>query len=191
MTRLAALALTVLMVVTASGAARAEAAPGLWTLLASPGHFALIRHATAPGGGDPAGFRVDDCATQRNLSDQGRAEAAAVGAAFRSNGLASARVLSSQWCRCLETARLLDLGTVAPWPLLNSFFGTPENGPAQIAALKTALATLDLATPLVLVTHHTVVLGLTGVAPASGEMVVVRRATDGTLAVAGRIQPPK
>jgi phosphohistidine phosphatase SixA len=160
-------------------------------LLATPGHFALIRHATAPGGGDPAGFRLDDCSTQRNLSDAGREEARALGRALRSAGIASARVRSSQWCRCLETARLIDVGAVEPWPLINSFFGTPERGPAQTAALADALKTYDLATPLILVTHHTVVIGLVGTAPASGEIVIVRRAPDGTLAVAGRVPPPR
>lgn len=160
-------------------------------LLSAPGHLGIMRHATAPGGGDPAGFRLDDCATQRNLSDAGREEARAMGRAIRASlgadALARLRVRSSQWCRCLETARLLDLGAVEPWPLVNSYFGAPEKGPAQIAALKAALATLDLTAPLVLVSHHTVVIGLAGVAPASGEMVILRREPSGALVVAARV----
>jgi phosphohistidine phosphatase SixA len=171
--------------------AHAEKLDNVWHLLTQPGFFGMMRHATAPGGGDPAGFRLDDCTTQRNLSDGGRDEARAIGRMLAGKGLAKMRVRSSQWCRCLETAHLLDLGTVEPWPLLNSFFGTPEKGPAQTAALVDALKTYDLDTPLLLVTHHTVIIGVTSIAPSSGEIVVVRRDTDGTLHFAGRIPPQR
>ena len=77
----------------------------LWQALASGGHVALIRHAEAPGIGDPAEFDLDDCSTQRNLSEQGRAQAKAIGDRFRANGISVAQVQSSQWCRCLETAQ--------------------------------------------------------------------------------------
>src|SRR5918998_375059 len=84
-----------------------------WAALRQGGHVALMRHADAPGGaGDPPGFRLDDCATQRNLSPKGRAEAAAAGAKFRAERVAVAKVLSSPWCRCLDTARLMDVGPV-------------------------------------------------------------------------------
>lgn len=162
----------------------------LWTLAALPGHIVLIRHATAPGNGDPAGFDIENCATQRLLSEAGRAEARAIGGEFRDNGIPRARVLSSRWCRCHETAQLLNLGTVEPWPLLNSFYGTPDRGPQQTAALREALKSFDLSSPVVLVTHHTVIAALVGVPPASGEIVVVKRERDGSLVVAGRISPP-
>lgn len=162
----------------------------LWTLAASPGHLILIRHATAPGNGDPAGFDIENCATQRLLSEAGRAEARAIGVEFRDNGIPRARVFSSRWCRCHETAQLLSLGKVEPWPLLNSFYGTPEKGPPQTAALREALTSFDLSSPVVLVTHHTVIASLVGVPPASGEIVVVKRELDGSLKVAGRIPPP-
>lgn len=162
----------------------------LWKLAATPGHLVLIRHATAPGNGDPAGFDLANCATQRLLSEGGRAEARAIGEEFRDNGIPRARVYSSRWCRCHETAQLLSLGTVEPWALLNSFYGTPEKGAAQIAELRAALLPFDLSSPAVLVTHHTVIASLTGVAVTSGEIVVVKREQDGTLAVAGRIPPP-
>ena len=87
----------------------------LWAALRAGGHVALIRHALAPGTGDPAGFRVDDCATQRNLSPTGRAQARAIGERFRANGIDTAAVLSSQWCRCLDTARELALGEITPF----------------------------------------------------------------------------
>lgn len=185
------LLLALAMMLVAAAPARAENPAALLKLLSTPGHFGIIRHATAPGGGDPPGFRLDDCATQRNLSDGGREEARAIGRLLRASGIARARVRSSQWCRCLETARLLDVGEVEPWPLLNSFFGKPEVGPGQTAALREAMTRLDLSTPLILVTHHTVIIGLVGPAVTSGEMVVVRREPSGALAVAGRIPPPR
>ena len=81
-----------------------------WTALHAGRHVALMRHTDAPGGaGDPPGFRVDDCATQRNLSAKGRADAASIGARLRSEGIAVERILSSPWCRCMDTATLLQL----------------------------------------------------------------------------------
>ena len=88
-----------------------------WTALHAGRHVALMRHADAPGGaGDPAGFRVDDCATQRNLSAKGRADALRIGARLRSEGIAVERILSSPWCRCLDTATLLEAGAVQAEP---------------------------------------------------------------------------
>ncbi len=92
------------------------------TELAKPGRVLMLRHAQAPGVGDPPGFRLDDCATQRNLDDSGRRQARALGSRLANAGVATARVYSSQWCRCLETARLLQLGPVSELPALNSFF---------------------------------------------------------------------
>ncbi|MCK6409580.1 MAG: histidine phosphatase family protein, partial [Thauera sp.] len=83
----------------------ATAEEALWKALREGGHVALMRHAVAPGVGDPPGFRLDDCATQRNLSAAGRRQAQAIGERFRANGIATAAVFSSQWCRCLDTAR--------------------------------------------------------------------------------------
>ena len=92
---------------------------------------ALMRHATAPGTGDPAGFALGDCTTQRNLSAAGREQARATGARLRAAGIAMARIYSSQWCRCLETARLLGLGEVTELPALNSFFGERAQAPGR------------------------------------------------------------
>ena len=88
-----------------------------WAALDRPGAFAIMRHALAPGTGDPAGFTLEDCSTQRNLDDRGRAQALAIGAAFRARGVQFDAVLSSQWCRCQETASLLELGEVTPAPV--------------------------------------------------------------------------
>ena len=80
----------------------------------------MIRHAYAPGTGDPADFTIGDCTTQRNLDDQGREQARNIGAWLRERGINSARVYSSQWCRCLETAERMDLGTVVELPVTDA-----------------------------------------------------------------------
>ena len=158
-----------------------------WVALRRPGHFALIRHALAPGNNDPPGFRLDDCATQRNLSTEGRTQAVRIGNLFRANGIASAHVHSSQWCRCLETANLIRLGEVQPQPLLNSFVQDPARGATQIEALRPWINQIDLATPTVFVTHQVVVTALSEIFPGSGEIVVMQRTADGRLAVQGRL----
>lgn len=166
-----------------------EAEEALWNALGSGEAVALIRHALAPGTGDPAGFKLDDCATQRNLSEEGRRQARQIGKAFRKNGIASAQVWSSRWCRCLETARLLELGSVQPLPSLDSFFRQPGRGPAQTAALREFLSQPHDGSPRVLVTHQVNITGLTGIVPRSGEMVVVQPQADGDILVMGRLIP--
>lgn len=164
-------------------ALRAE--EGAWALLRAGRAAAILRHAIAPGGGDPPGFRLDDCATQRNLSAEGRAQATAIGAEFRARGIAAATVLSSGWCRCLETARLLALGPVSREAALDSFFADRSLGPARTEALRGLLAAWS-GGPLVLVTHQVNITALTGVFPASGEAVLVR--TGGEPEVLARLR---
>ena len=167
---------------------RGDVAP-LWRALATPGHIALMRHALAPGTGDPAHFDVGDCATQRNLSAAGRSQAARIGAGFRAQGIAAARVMTSQWCRCRDTARLLGFGPVTELPALNSFFRRGERRDGQTRELESWLAEQSLDKPLVLVTHQVNITALTGVYPASGDIVVLRRRADGGLDVLGSISP--
>ena len=98
---------------TAADIASADEAETVWTALRAGRHVALMRHTDAPGGvGDPPGFRLDDCASQRNLSAKGRADAARIGARLRSERIAVERIVSSPWCRCMDTATLLELGPV-------------------------------------------------------------------------------
>ncbi len=160
----------------------------MWSALRSGGHIVLMRHAIAPGVGDPVEFRIGDCSTQRNLSATGRLQAEKVGHLFRRNGIAEARLFSSQWCRCLETAELLDLGTVMELPLLNSFFRNRHNGETQTAMLRRWLGEQDLRLPLILVTHQVNITALSGVYPASGELVLLRRENDDTFVVAGTLR---
>jgi broad specificity phosphatase PhoE len=189
-----ALVLATLMTLGAPHAHAAAAASGeseaAWRALAEGRHIALMRHAEAPGTGDPPGFRLEDCSTQRTLSADGRAQARRLGEAFRAREVAIERIYSSQWCRCLETAELVAVAPVEPQPLLNSYFGRPEVRALQLAALKGWLSDLAVERPLLLVTHQVVITDLTGVFPASGEIVVLRRDGADGWAVVGRIAPP-
>lgn len=155
-----------------------------WDALAQPGAVAVMRHALAPGTGDPAGFRLDDCATQRNLDDRGRAQARAIGAELRARGIAFDRVFSSRWCRARETAELLGLGPVADLPALDSFFADRSRRELQTRETLALLAGLD--GPAMLVSHQVNISALTGTAPRSGEVLVIRL-RDGGVEVLGRI----
>ena len=136
---------------------------GLWKALRSGSHCALLRHATAPGTGDPPHFMLGDCSTQRNLSDKGREQAKNIGMRFRSNGIQKARVFSSQWCRCLDTARLLSLGPVQELPALNSFFKHYERQESQTQMLKEWIKGQELDQALLLVTHQVNITALTNI----------------------------
>jgi hypothetical protein len=111
---------------------RANADELLWAALKEGGHVILIRHATTdPGTGDPPGFKLGDCSTQRNLSEAGRIEARRIGDAFAQRSIPVGEVRSSRWCRCLETARIA-FGSVQPWAMLDCCSPTPpgrRNGP--------------------------------------------------------------
>ncbi len=137
--------------------------------LATPGRVLMLRHANAPGTGDPPQFRIDDCATQRNVDATGRSQARRLGERLARAGIAKARVFSSQWCRCLETAQLLGLGSIEPLPALNSFYPTPEQRDARMAALHAFLAGLPVdGPPVVLVTHQFTISEFTGGGVPSG-----------------------
>jgi broad specificity phosphatase PhoE len=180
-------AILVYMCALASAAAEYNEAL-IWKALGSGNHIALLRHALAPGTGDPPEFQIGQCTTQRNLSDKGRDQAKAIGDRFRSNGIYTARIYSSQWCRCLETARLLKLGTVEELALLNSFFRHFERQESQTEAFLEWLRQQDLDRPVVLVTHQVNITALTGIYPDSGELVIVHRTDSGDIRVIGTIE---
>lgn len=138
-----------------------------------------FRHALAPGTFDPPEFRLGDCRTQRNLSDEGRAQARRIGAWFAQRGLAAAAVRSSPWCRCLDTAQLA-FGRGEAWPALGSPRGTEERTYAdQIAALRQALARVPAGRFEAWVTHMFVLSDLVGTNTVSGEGLVLRPGVDG------------
>ena len=149
----------------------AKADESLWQLLKGGGQIVLIRHAvTTPGVGDPPGFTLEDCATQRNLTEEGRAHARRIGAEFRKRGIPVGRVLSSPWCRCVETAKLA-FGRSQNNGSLSNLFGRPENREKQVEGMKKLLRP-EMGN-LILVTHGSTIVALTGVSPATGEMVLV------------------
>ena len=140
-------------------------------------HVLMIRHASAPGNGDPAHFQLGACDTQRNLDD-GRVQARAIGAWLRAHGVTQAQIYSSQWCRCLETARLLDLGDPVELPALNSFYEQYDDREPNLRALREFIdmrPTTGL--PIVLVTHQVTITAITGRFVSSGKGVLVD-ATD-------------
>ena len=148
----------------------------------------MIRHAYAPGSGDPDNFKVGDCTTQRNLDGRGREQARFIGDWLRSKGIKAAKVYSSQWCRCLETARLLDIGTVAELPALNSFYELPHDRESNIKALRSFIANLPESGELIImVTHFVAILEITGEGVSSGEGVVLKLKGKGTYDVLGRL----
>ncbi len=152
------------------------------------GHVLMIRHANAPGNGDPDHFRIGDCSTQRNLDDRGRSQARRIGQWLRSRGIESARVYASQWCRCLETAALIGLGPVAELPALNSFYERPQDREPNLAALQSFLAKQPADGPLiVLVTHFVTISAITDEGVSSGEAVVMRLKGAGGAEVLGRM----
>ncbi|AXA91119.1 histidine phosphatase family protein [Massilia sp. YMA4] len=184
------------LVLSCLGPAWAATPDELWRRLQAGGHVLVVRHAaTEPGIGDPPGFTLADCATQRNLSLPGREDARALGAAVRQHGVPVARVLSSRWCRCQDTARLA-FGRAEPVPMLDSMMGDDGDGRTRkLAELRRTLAAQagqgGVPGNLVLVTHDVNIQALTGDKLAQGEMLVATVRPDGTLAVLGRLGVPK
>ena len=152
------------------------------------GHILMIRHAMAPGSGDPKNFQIGDCSTQRNLDDRGRSQARAIGEWLRSNGIEKARMFSSQWCRCQETANLINLGPVVQLPALNSFYERPQDREPNLKALRIFLSKQTAQEELlILVTHFVTISEITGEGVSSGEGVVLRIKEKGAFEVAGRL----
>ena len=158
-----------------------------WAALAKGGHVALVRHGNAPPGhgGDPPGFKIDDCATQRNMDEKGRTQSKAVGEAFRQHGVRVDKILSSPWCRCLETARLMALGPVEGTMAV----AASDRSPDRLAALKQMVSAWRGPGTLVVVTHALTVRGLVGIMPGQAETVVLRPklGTEAGVDVVGRI----
>ena len=143
-----------------------------WAALVKGSHVALVRHGNAPPGygGDPPGFKIDDCATQRNMDERGRAQARALGEAFRQHGVRVDKILSSPWCRCLETARLMAVG-----PVENTLaVAASDRSPERLVALKQIVSSWRGPGTMVLVTHALTVQALVGIMPGQAETVVLR-----------------
>ena len=155
--------------------------------LAEPGIVAIMRHAYAPGTGDPANFAVERCETQRNLNETGREQADLIGAAIRTAGISVDLIYSSQWCRCLETAKLLNLGKVEELAAINSFFRTPSLAGERTRQLREFLIDLPPDRTVVLVTHYVNIGALTGKWVSSGEVVLLKVEDSGSISVVDTI----
>jgi phosphohistidine phosphatase SixA len=165
----------------------AVADDALWSLLRAGGHVLLIRHAaTESGTGDPPGFRLDDCATQRNLSTRGQEDARRMGEVFRARRVPVASVLSSRWCRCLDTARLA-FGSVEPWPALDSMFEDKSKSDEQARAFRDRAGTPPASGNVVLVSHGVNITAWTGTPLAQGDVVVLTPSGNATFRVAGTL----
>lgn len=164
----------------------AQANEATWQALKEGGLVILMRHSLAPGIGDPPGFVLEQCETQRNLSAAGRAQAQAVGRAFRARNIPIAAVYSSRWCRALDTADLMALGPVEPTPWLDSFFrGQGDQGLITQTAQE-QIAAWQGAGNLLLITHQVNITALIGGGVGSGEMIVLRPTVD-SFQVVGRL----
>ena len=157
-----------------------------WNLAQEGNKIILIRHSLAPGGGDPAGFKVDDCKTQRNLNRTGINQSKKIGKLFKKNKVPVDQVLSSQWCRCKDTAKYA-FGNFKEFTALNSTFQSPynQNEAKQLKDLYEFVKDWNSnGKNLVLVTHYSIITAVTNAVPSSGELVI----TDKNFEVLGTIQ---
>lgn len=186
-----ATALTVAAILAGLAAqARAAGNDALWELLKGGGQVILMRHAgTTPGVGDPPGMRIDDCSTQRNLTDEGRRHAKRIGEAMRAHGVAVDKVLSSPMCRCLETARLAFNRIDESQPVSNTFSRTESEMPRQVREMRALAGEKRRGGNAVLVSHGTTIHAVTGVATEPGEMVIVTPRGGGIFEFKGKLMP--
>ena len=149
-------------------------AKDLWAEAKKGDKIILIRHALAPGGGDPPGFKINDCKTQRNLNKVGIEQSKAIGKLFKKNKIPVDKVLSSQWCRCKDTAKYA-FKNYFEFSALNSTFQSSfaKNEPKQLKQLRTFVNNWDGdGGNLVLITHYSIITAITDAIPSSGEIVI-------------------
>ena len=133
----------------------------------------FIRHALAPGNGDPNNFDIKDCSTQRNLNDEGRAQSKRIGNFFEKNNIKIDKVLSSEWCRCKDTAKIA-FGKFETFSALNSFYETrfSKNKSKQMKDLREYISKWESDSNLIIVTHYVVILDILDRGTSSGEMII-------------------
>jgi len=162
----------------------------VWEALRRDGAVALVRHGDAPGVGDPEGWKLDDCTTQRNLDAAGRAQARALGAKLRAEKIPARRLLASPWCRTMETATLLGVGAVEREPAFANAFVLSERRDELAAAARALIGRWRGPGALVVVTHGENIRALTGRSPATAELVVVAAGAEGTVREVGAVRTP-
>ncbi len=145
-------------------------------ILKKENNLIFIRHAIAPGNGDPSNFDISDCSTQRNLSKDGKLQALKIGKFFKENDINFAEVLSSEWCRCKDTAKIA-FGTYKTKNFLNSFYDEQfsENKEKQILDFQKFIKNWDYSGNLILVTHYVVISEILDLATSSGEIVITNK----------------
>lgn len=171
----------------------AQSSP-LLTAMMDGQHILMIRHADAPGFSDPPGFKVSDCSTQRNLGERGRQQARALGDWLNQQGIDSARMFSSPWCRCMDTATLMAKGPVVAEAALGSFFQEMSDSAQQTRALERWLAKQLIVSPrqpMILVTHQVNISAFTGQSVGEGEVMLVKVSPKGTYLSHQLIQMPR
>ncbi len=152
---------------------KADLNKNLLNQLEDGGKLIFIRHAYAPGGGDPDDFNLNDCSTQRNLNYEGREQAKYIGEFFKKNKIKIDKVLSSEWCRCKETAKIA-FKNFSTNNFLNSFYNSKyaKNKDKQIKMLKDYIKKFESDKNLILITHYVLIFEVLNYAPSSGEIVV-------------------
>ena len=141
----------------------------------SNGYILMIRHALAPGFGDPSDIKIGVCSTQRNLNQVGREQATNIGKWLNKKNIKPSAIYTSQWCRCKETAQLLNLGTVQELPALNSFFQMPENRESSLRSLRDFISKQKTNESLIImVTHSVTISAISGQSVASGDGVLLK-----------------
>ena len=164
---------------------KADLYKNLINQLEDGGKLIFIRHAYAPGNGDPAGFNLNDCSTQRNLSDDGRKQAQRIGEFFTKNKIEIDKVLSSEWCRCKETAKIA-FKNYSTNSFLNSFYSSKfsKNKDKQVKAFNYYVKNLESNKNLIFVTHYVFISEVLNYGPSSGEIVV----SDKNLNIIGSLE---
>lgn len=163
--------------------------PAAWQSLSEGKAILLLRHALAPGVGDPTGFTLGDCSTQRNLNAEGIAQARRWKSLLAEKHIAHARIFSSEWCRALDTATAIDLGSVEPLAALNSFFEGRFDRATQTRATRIFVNQLHQPSAVILVTHQVNIQALTGVTTASNEGIIVSLPLTDSPVILARIVP--
>lgn len=161
-----------------------------WAALARGDAVLILRHALAPGTGDPPEFTLGDCSTQRNLNETGREQARAWRPFLAEKGITKANLYSSQWCRAKETAREMGLGDVRDMPSLNSFFQERGNRQKQTRETINQVNGLEVTSAIILVSHQVNITALSGVYPASNEGVILALPLSDSPSVLARVAPP-
>lgn len=164
----------------------------MWALLKKPHHIVLLRHSNAPGSvPESNNMNFKDCSVQRNLDQEGRAQAARIGDAFRKHGIGSLRLYSSQYCRAIDTAKLTRLGPVTPLPILNQVNLVDMPG-MQKAGMegRAFMKKISSGPPAMLVTHVTNIAAIAGINLDSGQAAIVHFDSSGALVADGKITVP-